>query len=160
REAGARVALRYDHPVFAVEGMDCADCARTIERAIAHMAGVHYAIVNFAAARLRLEYDREQTSVAAIVDLARTPGDGLRSPRHASTFVCSVEGMCCAAESGPIEHALRGLPGVERVVADPALARLSVTYDPQALAADQIVGQVERLGFHVATQDEGQTLRL
>ena len=31
REAGARVAQRYDHPVFAVEGMDCADCAKTLE---------------------------------------------------------------------------------------------------------------------------------
>jgi len=160
RDAGMRIAQRYDHPVFAVEGMDCADCARTIERAIARMAGVHYAIVNFAAARLRLEYDRELTSVAAIVDLVRGLGYGLRLPRQASTFICSVEGMCCAAETGPIEQTLRALPGVEHVVADPALARLSVTYDAQALAADQIAAQVERLGFHVATKDEGRTLRL
>jgi Cd2+/Zn2+-exporting ATPase len=156
REAGLHISRRYDHPVFAVEGMDCADCARTIERAIARMSGVHYAIVNFAAARLRLEYDREQTSVASIVDLVRSLGYELRLPRHVSTFVCSVEGMCCAAEAGPIEQALRALPGVEQVVADPALARLSVTYDSQALAADQIAAQVERLGFHVETKDEGR----
>src|SRR5690349_6712236 len=37
REAGLRVAQRYDHPVFTVEGMDCADCARTLERAVGRM---------------------------------------------------------------------------------------------------------------------------
>src|SRR6266542_3294884 len=152
REAGMRIAQRYDHPVFIVEGMDCADCARTVERAVARMSGVHYAIVNFAAARLRLEYDRQQTSVAAIVGLARSLGYGLGLPRQAGTFVCSVEGMCCAAESCPIEQMLRALPGVEHVVADSALARLSLTYDAQALAADQIAAQVERLGFHVASE--------
>ena len=66
RDAGLSVARRYDHPTFTVEGMDCADCARSIERALTRQGGVHYAIVNFGAAKLRLEYDREQTSLEAI----------------------------------------------------------------------------------------------
>jgi Cd2+/Zn2+-exporting ATPase len=163
RDAGQRVAARYAHPVFAVEGMDCADCAQTLERAVARLRGVHYAAVNFTAAKLRLEYDREQTTVEAIGALAHRLGYTLREASaqaphahsHAASpapevFVCSVEGMCCAAEAGPIELAVRGLPGVQHVVADPALARLAVTFDPHALAAPQIVGQVERLGFRVA----------
>src|SRR5512145_1391067 len=60
---GLSVAQRYDHPMFAVEGMDCTDCARTIERAIARLDGIHYANVNFAAAQLYLEYDREYSSI-------------------------------------------------------------------------------------------------
>ncbi|MFL5801948.1 MAG: heavy metal translocating P-type ATPase [Roseiflexaceae bacterium] len=68
-------------------------------------------------------------------------------------FACTVDGMCCAAEAGPIERAVRALPGVRQVVADPALARLSVTYDATALAPERIVAQVERLGFRVATTD-------
>ena len=46
-----------------------------------------------------------------------------------SAFACTVEGMCCAAETVPIERAVRSLPGVSQVVADAALARLTVTYD-------------------------------
>jgi len=159
REAGASVAQRYDHPVFAVEGMDCADCAKTLELGVARLQGVHYAIVNFAVAKLRLEYDREQTSSEAITALARRLGYTLRLPdqagTHATQFVCSVEGMCRAAEAGPIELALRGLPGVQHVAADPALARLSVHYDPQSLNTDRIVAQVEQLGFRV-NADEGR----
>ena len=152
RTASQQIAARYDHPVFAVEGMDCADCAKTIERAMARLTGVHYAIVNFAAGRLRLEYDREQTSVEAIVGLARSLGYGLlapQSPAALGTLVCSVDGMCCAVEAGTIEQALRAMAGVRQVSANPALARLSVGYDPQALGAAQIVAQVEQLGFRV-----------
>jgi Cd2+/Zn2+-exporting ATPase len=158
RDAGLHVAGRYDHPVFDVAGMDCADCARTIERALARLAGVHYTIVNFTAARLRLEYDREQTSIEAIMALVGRLGYTLRPLAPASAtqqtapstqYVCSVEGMCCASEAGPIELAVRALPGVQHAAADPALARLTVTYDPQGLDARQIVAQVERLGFRV-----------
>jgi Zn2+/Cd2+-exporting ATPase len=166
REAGASVARRYDHPVFAIEGMDCADCAKTLERGVARLQGVHYAIVNFAVAKLRLEYDREQTSSEAITAQAHRLGYTLRLPEAAASasiynttstrqYVCSVEGLCCAAEAGPIELALRGLPGVQHVAANPTLARLTVQYDPQALNADSIVAQVEQLGFRV-TEDEGR----
>jgi Cd2+/Zn2+-exporting ATPase len=37
---------------FTIEGMDCADCARTIEKAVASLPGVGSATVNFGAARL------------------------------------------------------------------------------------------------------------
>ncbi|HEX9373404.1 MAG TPA: heavy metal translocating P-type ATPase, partial [Roseiflexaceae bacterium] len=161
-DAGRSVAQRYDHPVFAVEGLDCADCARTFERAVARMEGVHYAILNFAAARLRLEYDRARTSVEAIVALGGQLGYALRLPQQSSVFACSVVGMCCAVEARPIEQAVRALPGIQQVMADPALARLTVIYDPQSLAASQIVDQVARLGFDVTTDpglrnpDEGR----
>jgi Zn2+/Cd2+-exporting ATPase len=160
RAAGAGVAQRYDHPVFAVEGMDCADCAKTLELGVARLQGVHYANVNFAVAKLRLEYDREQTSPDAITALARRLGYTLRLPEQVASitqYVCSVEGMCCAAETGPIELALRGLPGVQHVAADPALARLTVRYDAQALHSDRIVAQVEQLGFRVMTDERRTT---
>jgi Cd2+/Zn2+-exporting ATPase len=37
---------------FTIEGMDCGDCARTIEKAVAGLPGVQTAAVNFGAARL------------------------------------------------------------------------------------------------------------
>jgi Cd2+/Zn2+-exporting ATPase len=39
---------------FAIEGMDCADCARTIEKAVGALPGVGSATVNFGAARLSI----------------------------------------------------------------------------------------------------------
>jgi Cd2+/Zn2+-exporting ATPase len=77
-----------------------------------------------------------------------------------NAFACTVEGMCCAAESVPIERAVRALPGVRHVVADTGLARLSVTYDTGALSPERIVAQVERLGFRIAPtiKEQGSTV--
>src|SRR5262249_51937763 len=40
---------------FALEGMDCADCARTVEDVVGRLPGVAAARVNFAAATLTVE---------------------------------------------------------------------------------------------------------
>jgi Cd2+/Zn2+-exporting ATPase len=77
-----------------------------------------------------------------------------------NAFACTVEGMCCAAESVPIERAVQALPGVRQVVADTGLARLSVTYDTAALTPELIVAQVERLGFRVAPTAEDRGSRI
>src|SRR5262245_17574426 len=79
---------------------------------------------------------------------------------NTTAFACTVEGMCCSAESVPIERAVGALPGVRQVVADTGLARLSVTYDAGVLSPERIVAQVERLGFRIAptTADRGSRI--
>ncbi|MCL5074623.1 MAG: cadmium-translocating P-type ATPase [Chloroflexi bacterium] len=51
-EPSAMVGAGQRISVFRISGMDCADCALTIERNVAAMPGVRKAKVNFAAARL------------------------------------------------------------------------------------------------------------
>ncbi|MBK9712176.1 MAG: heavy metal translocating P-type ATPase [Kouleothrix sp.] len=73
------------------------------------MQGVHYATVNFTAAKLRLEYDREQTSVETISALAGRLGYTIQSPgallprapasdAHAGECGCS-DGACHSADA-------------------------------------------------------------
>ncbi|TAK21375.1 MAG: cation-translocating P-type ATPase [Chloroflexota bacterium] len=50
----------------AIEGMDCPDCARSIERAVSELRGVRFATVNFAAGELLVEFDAQATDRAAI----------------------------------------------------------------------------------------------
>lgn len=54
---GARLTREYRHEVFPVEGMDCYDCAQTIERAVKRLDGVSACSVSFPTAQLRVEYD-------------------------------------------------------------------------------------------------------
>src|SRR5438067_9145183 len=49
---------------FTIEGMDCADCARTIEKAVSALPGVGSATVHFGSARLSV--------VSAPTDTAKT----------------------------------------------------------------------------------------
>ena len=39
---------------FELTGMDCADCARSIEKGVSKLAGVQACSINFTAARLRV----------------------------------------------------------------------------------------------------------
>jgi Zn2+/Cd2+-exporting ATPase len=64
--AGARIASRYRHEVYPIEGMDCSDCALVIEHGLERMEGVFGVQVNYGAETLRVEYDARQTSRPAI----------------------------------------------------------------------------------------------
>src|SRR5918999_3849399 len=48
-----------ERTVVSVEGMDCANCASTVEKQVLRLPGVHRATVNFAAGRLDAEHDPE-----------------------------------------------------------------------------------------------------
>ncbi len=48
--------------VFHVQGMDCADCAKQIEKTVSVLPGVEQATVNFGAGKLRVTYDTNQIS--------------------------------------------------------------------------------------------------
>lgn len=53
---------------FALQGLDCANCAAKAERAIAKIPGVTNAGINFMTLKLRLEYDetRENEILTAV----------------------------------------------------------------------------------------------
>ena len=55
QDACSRLAATYCHRSLVLGGLDCADCARSIERAVGRRTGVLYASVNFATSRLFLE---------------------------------------------------------------------------------------------------------
>ncbi len=98
----------YAHEVVGVEGMDCADCARTIERAVARVPGVSQVSVGFPSGAMRVEYQRAQVEADRIraqvtrlgyrVPGAETHGPGRRWPsRTQGTVVATALTMLAAA---------------------------------------------------------------
>jgi len=70
----------YIHEVLAIEGMDCADCAMTLERGVNRLAGVEEASVNFGAARMTVEYDRRTIDLPTIDRRIRELGYSITRP--------------------------------------------------------------------------------
>jgi Cd2+/Zn2+-exporting ATPase len=66
--------LDFQHDVLEVGGMDCASCARTIERAVDRMQGVTFASVSFSSARLRVEYRPDVVDTPRIASGVRALG--------------------------------------------------------------------------------------
>lgn len=59
---------------FSLEGMGCAACADTIEKAISKVAGVEECHVNYALAEAYVTYDSNQTNTKAIADAVNQAG--------------------------------------------------------------------------------------
>jgi Cd2+/Zn2+-exporting ATPase len=140
-EEGAYLEWRYRHDTLAVAGLDCADCARTLEAGVARLEGVLWASANFAASTLTVEYDSQETTRAAIVSRLRTLGYDVQEPPPAGEMVFAVGGLDCADCAVHLEEALRRTAGVAQVSIDFSLGRLRVT--PQDGA--EIRATVERV---------------
>ena len=85
RAEGEALATTFTHEVWPIEGMDCADCARNIERGVVRMTGVANAAVNFAGARLAVEYAAAETSRDAIARTVSSMGYRLAEEGAAAT---------------------------------------------------------------------------
>lgn len=67
-----------------IKGMDCADCALTLERGVARLPGVRAVHVDFTAARMRVDADAAQVSHAALEQEIRRLGYDVAAPPAAA----------------------------------------------------------------------------
>jgi len=65
------------------------------------------------------------------------------------TKVFNVEGMSCSHCENTIKKAVGALNGVENVMVDLAMKKVSVEYDPDKVELDIIRGTIEDQGYDV-----------
>jgi len=74
RQAGVTVQQRFRHRRLQIEGMDCADCAAKLEKGVGRLDGMLHCAVNFATAKMAIEYDVEVLDRRTIVERIRRLG--------------------------------------------------------------------------------------
>lgn len=74
RAAGAELGRRFRHARFAVNGLDCMDCAAKIEHCIGQMPGVVWCQVSFATLQMQVEYEAERIESDRIMGRVRELG--------------------------------------------------------------------------------------
>lgn len=100
--AGLRLDLEgsYAHRICRVEGMDCADCAQTIERAVSRLDGVTNVAVSFPASTMRVEF---QPGAVALDRITATVGrlgyhvDGGTAPKGIGAWLTRERSTYAAA---------------------------------------------------------------
>ena len=123
---GAHLGEAYAHREVPVEGMDCADCAMTLERGVGRLPGVTWVSINFAGARMSLEYEAHQTDMDAVSK--RVQSLGYRLADGDERAAVSDEGLVrgfVAVRSNQITlvaGALTAIGGVLELVSAPNLA--------------------------------------
>ena len=71
---GVSLQQRFRHEVLPLAGMDCPDCATTLERAVARLPGVVGVSVNFPASTMYVEYEEGRVTRQAVVQSVQATG--------------------------------------------------------------------------------------
>lgn len=86
-DAGAEISRKFRHTTVRVRGMDCADCASSLEHILGRLPGMVNVSVNYAAEKMRLEFDTSQLSLNDISDRVGRLGYTFESPPASEPWV-------------------------------------------------------------------------
>ncbi|MBU6429917.1 MAG: heavy metal translocating P-type ATPase, partial [Cyanobacteria bacterium REEB65] len=130
---GAPRALRIVR--WSVTGLECADCAAKLQRAIAALPGVVEAQLAFATALLQVRFQPECTSEGMISRAVANLGYGTKSERTHVDGIWShyvLHGLDCADCVPHVEDHLLDLPGVLEARINFGAATLDLVCEPGA----------------------------
>ncbi|MFP3359283.1 copper ion binding protein, partial [Planococcus sp. SIMBA_143] len=95
---------------FNIEGMSCASCVQTVEKATKKLPGVKESNVNMATEKLNSSFEENALSVQEIQDAVGKAGYKALTDTEQKSF--KIEGMTCASCVQTIEKATGKLDGV------------------------------------------------
>lgn len=128
-----------------VQGMTCATCALTVEKAVGKLVGVAEASVNLATEQLTVNYDDSQVALSDLQATVRKAGYELVDPFEKQLL--EIEGMTCATCALTVEKALSKVEGVHQASVNLATEKASVSYDPAQASLADIATAVEKAGY-------------
>src|SRR5688572_3006379 len=96
-----------------VSGMDCGDCAVSIEKSLLQMPGVTRAHVRFGTATADVSYDPEIADREQIVKRISDLGYSIEEAFQAGPLEFLIEGMDCGDCAQTIEKVVESMPGVK-----------------------------------------------
>lgn len=144
-----------ENKVFSIDGMTCASCAQTVEKAAQKLPGVKTANVNLATEKMNIQFDSSALTEADIQKAVADAGYTAISNTVQKTF--NIEGMTCASCAQTIEKATQKLRGVNLSSVNLATEKLVVEYDPGMVNLTDIIKAVMDSGYEaheeVATAD-------
>ncbi len=130
-----------------LEGMSCASCAQTIEKALNKAKGVKQAQVNFAAEKAYVEFDPAEVDEEKLAEVVRSTGYDVKDEREKITL--KIGGMTCASCSAAVEKSLNKAEGVYTASVNIATEKGTVEYDPTVITRQDFNQIVANAGYEV-----------
>jgi len=135
---------------FPVQGLDCADCAQLLEKAVSRVRGVTGARADVVKSSVRVEYAPQEAQPGEIVQAIERAGYAVPAELSSTTFV--VEGMDCADEEKVIRKELQNLAGIEELNFYLVSGTLRVRYHPALVDSEAIIQAIGEAGFKARVQ--------
>jgi Cu+-exporting ATPase len=114
--------------------------------------GVSNASVNFATEIAYIEYNDEETSEQALVQVVQDTGYDVA--RGTQRLILRISGMTCASCAQTIEHALQNTDGVIEANVNLATEKAMVVYDSTIVGYDEIKKAIENTGYQVLGRED------
>jgi len=74
KEIGAGISEQFRHETIILGGLDCPDCAATLDHVISKIPGVVYASTSVVGSNMRVEFRADQVDLDAIISKVRSMG--------------------------------------------------------------------------------------
>ena len=135
-----------------IRGVDCQNCAQTIEKTIAGLEGVEEADVNVLTGNMNIRFDPSIISSYKISDTVKSLGYSVgENDKQLTSF--KVGGMDCADEEKIIRNQLNNVEGIHNLNFDLIGERLTVEH---SLSSHAIIQSISRAGFKAVPEGNRQ----
>ncbi|CAM6034660.1 unnamed protein product [Sphagnum compactum] len=155
-------ATEIRNATFKVEGMVCAACAGSVEKAVKRLPGIQDATVALLRNRVQVLYRPafvEDTIICEAIEDAGFDASIIAEEGESSGIIIGrfrIEGMTSTSCSDSIEAALNQVPGVKRASVAMITEESEVEYDSRLVTHLQLMNVITNLGFKVELISAGE----
>ena len=145
RDLGVELEGSFAHDILNLEGLDCADCANTIERMLCRKDGVLWVAVNFPAGQMEVEYDPGRIDAAEIGREIGHLGYSASRPTagHRHTDVFYIPEMDCDEEISLIRKKVGALEGVLDLEFNLVSQKLTVAHKISPVRIEEALREIQ-----------------
>lgn len=136
---------------LAIEGMTCAACVSSVEKAGRAAPGVYEFTVSLMTERALAVYDATKVTTAELVERVEDAGFDAQviASSHADTRILNLRifGMTCASCANSIETALQATRGIRSATVNLATDACQAEYDADVCGPRDIISAISDAGF-------------
>lgn len=129
---------------YRIFGMDCAACAKTIEKGLVTLPDINTVQVNFSTAKMQVSADSSEAllPIEHTVQKLGFTAEPIQQHNHVKTY--DVVGMDCSSCAKSIEKHLMSLSTVSAANVNFSTGKMKVEHDGPS---DKIISEVSKIGF-------------
>jgi len=106
----AEIKDLHHHMAWTISGMDCPSCAKSIEKAVDRLPGIHTARISFARERLNTDFNPNEVSQDDIQKIVTGLGYSLTEVRDGSASTVERKSSCCSSSQTQGQSSSATLP--------------------------------------------------
>ena len=140
---------------YRISGMDCAACAKTIEKGLSKLKDINEIKVNFSTAKMQVIASNQDAFIPIESEIKKLgfSAELLNQNRHIKTL--DIVGMDCSSCAKSIENHLNTIPTVKNVSVNFSTGKMKIEHSN---SVEDIITEVSKIGYKASLQSNKKTV--